>query len=134
MAKIQQGIDPDAKPKRQKDELQQGGRFTDATRSRMRFPHFRIRTLMIAVAVVAVLAAGFVRCKQRQDRFAELASRYDRESELLPGIWSGPGEAYEGPLGLPYRRGEYLDQMSLKYRSAASHPWLPVPPDPPPPE
>jgi hypothetical protein len=97
----------------------------------MRLPRMTTRRWMLAVAVVAVLAAGFVWCKRRHDRFAELASSYYRESESLPAFWSGSIEAFEGPQGLPYRRRGYLHLLSVKYEYAARHPWLPVELDPP---
>ena len=47
----------------------------------MRFPRFRIRTLMIAVAVAALLSATPSHMRRRSVQFSELAQRHHKEVE-----------------------------------------------------
>jgi hypothetical protein len=110
----------------------------------MRLPRFRIRTLMIAVAVVATMSWVAVRLRQRSERFYwESLSMEGRRIE-----WAAGAELYEYDCNraadpLPddvrgairhRRRANYYLALQRKYRDAARRPWLPVPPDPPPPE
>jgi hypothetical protein len=93
----------------------------------MRLPRFRLRTLMIAVAVAGIALDLHTRsCASRQ-----LAVYHDKESlKLLPC-----GE-HERLFDARRQRAWiwwHLD-LAAKYRRAADHPWLPVPPDPPPPK
>jgi hypothetical protein len=81
-------------------------------------PRFTVRTLMIAVAIVAVAAAIAVGLRRRSQRFMRLA--YDHEDMS----YTRPGD----PVA------SYHDRLSWKYQQAARYPWLSVPPDPPEPE
>ena len=99
----------------------------------MLVPRFRIRTLMIAVAVAGALMAA----ELTRRRWAELAVEYRKAA------------AFHSSLAEVYRSGAHLDsrvedpaetsrlvsrqlRLAEKYRRAARYPWLPVVPDPPP--
>ena len=84
----------------------------------MRLPRLTTRRLMVLVAVAAILAAGAVEGERRRARFHELAVYYSWR--LLRSSTA--------------RHGAYFAMMRQKYLRAARYPWLPVPPDPPPPE
>jgi hypothetical protein len=100
----------------------------------MRPPRFRIRTLMIAVAVVAIsLCVEVVR--RRQEKYRCLALRHEILEELLKhGHHYGEGYPSSDYLEVRRRLAKYHAQMKTKYVQAARYPWLSVPPDPPPPE
>src|SRR4051794_18059328 len=100
----------------------------------MRLPRvrFRVRRLMIAVAVVALLAGGAVEGERRRARFHQLAVHYiQRELQYSVFSYSGPGgehrrKQWEAHLRQTARHRAYYDEMSQKYRRAAKYPWLPV--------
>jgi hypothetical protein len=95
----------------------------------MRLPRFRLRALMLVIAVVVLLIGGVAELPRRRERFQRYASYHTWES-----IPSGPG--YPESLDEAARRGrsEWQAALAKKYRRAARHPWLPVWPDPPEPE
>lgn len=104
----------------------------------MRAPRFRLRTLMLAVAIVAVALAADV-CYRRHAAFglraeqcrrgasaaymseqaARLRNRFDHDPRTTAAF---------------FQRAEYYEALGAKYQRAARYPWLPVAPDPPPPE
>jgi hypothetical protein len=102
----------------------------------MRVPKFRIRTLMIAVAVLGIAfggIAGLQRMDQRRQRLRALArnhlqrgvvNRLALEGSVAHGAVKADTERYR-------MRAEYYDALKLKYEYAARHPWLPVSSDPP---
>jgi hypothetical protein len=127
----------------------------------MRFPRFRLRTLMIAVAVIAVVIPPGIEaqrlgqvssrrqllaamCKGRED---SLRSDAQRHATMLAAeeaqFAAAPMSAALRELRSQYikeRRGEReelnrkLDDaaaLTRKYERAARYPWLPVAPDPP---
>ena len=107
----------------------------------MRFPRFRLRTLMTLVAIVAMLLG-------RSVHFSNLARHHARERTRLI---SGDLDLYlvmapdprGGPMhpdsGLPIARVvvpirafvSYHLELEKKYDSASRYPWLPVAADPP---
>ena len=111
----------------------------------MRPPRFRLRTLLIAVAVMGVALGAWGRIEGRRARMLGLAEEhrsrivglsidrdYARLGVSLCDITTGyplrpvtPGER---------RRDRWHFRLYLKYQDAAARPWLPVAPDPPPPE
>ena len=102
----------------------------------MRVPKFRIRTLMIAVAVLGIAfggLAGLQRMDQRRQRLRALAqnhlqrgivNRLTLEGLVAHGAAKADIERYR-------MRTEYHHALNLKYEYAARHPWLPVSSDPP---
>jgi len=84
----------------------------------MTLPQFRVRTLLIIVAVVACAFGGYAALQRRSAALYARAQRHAMLSVLSKG---------------PYSE-RYHQDMTEKYRRASLYPWLPVSPDPPPPE
>jgi hypothetical protein len=101
----------------------------------MRVPKFRIRTLMIAVAVLEIAfggRAGLQRMDLRRRRFLAL-----ERNHLQRGIVDRP--TLEGSVAHQAAKAdteryemlaEYHHALNLKYEYTARHPWLPVSSDP----
>jgi hypothetical protein len=120
----------------------------------MRLPRFRLRTLMVAVAVIA-LAVGSLRGHARLKRhsewysgravfFARRGLPYRRNLALTPAEWEAKVIEYRranegawfkmgaGPSPAECRRLlPYYESLRRKYERAARYPWLPVGADPP---
>jgi hypothetical protein len=114
----------------------------------MRLPRFRLRTLMVVVAVAGIVSGAEV-MQTRRLNFLKRAKDYAgrewrtrRDWEVATGSFKGKGEnvlcgqmwralVEEVPY-LPSRLA-YYSRMRAKYEHAARYPWLPVAPDPPPP-
>jgi hypothetical protein len=77
---------------------------------------------MIAVAVVAVVLA----ICERRTRFQRLAREHDELESLVVGI--------DAQSRKPLAWAQWRSRMADKYYRAARYPWLPVGPDPPPPQ
>ena len=102
----------------------------------MPFPlvRFTVRRMMVVVAIVAVLAGTACWLARRRVRFLAIAATHrasgfgiDPSSRYydFPGDWA---------LKEVSPRNRWHAEMSFRYRYAADHPWLLVPPDPPEPE
>jgi hypothetical protein len=127
----------------------------------VRLPRFRLRTLMIAVAAVAVIGAGTIygRARIRQVQAAQHTARAMRwrnaeaiASEGLTRVdqyalnardagdvvefadWSARAKLWLADIVRYRKLAEHYQRLGEKYDRAARYPWLPVPPDPPPPE
>jgi hypothetical protein len=158
----------------------------------MHLPRFRLQTMMVAVAVVALVLGGILwtdRLRRQSAYYDFVAKAYELEAknhgsfikfyrELAeerrrPEIHFGQGyqhapfltNDYGGRLTVPRQdewwpydtrpydpdperdqvnlralavreqnRSGYFARLGAKYRRAARYPWLPVKPDPPPPE
>jgi hypothetical protein len=90
----------------------------------MRPPRFRLRTLMIVVAIVGIVF-GLAR------RSAVYHQQAERQLQILEmeDFPSGPNDPLHFNLFI-----EYHVRLMDKYNRAARYPWFPVPPDPPPPQ
>jgi hypothetical protein len=117
----------------------------------MKPPRFRLRALMIAVAILALLAFG-ESMRRRQERYLELAADHATmewgQAIRAQAARATPPIGVDGPgASLLYYWGndpkaveqatilvEYHAAMRRKYERAARQPWLPVEPDPPEPE
>ena len=98
----------------------------------MRVPKFRIRTLMIAVAVLGIAfggLAGLRQMDQRRQRFRALARNHLVNRLTLIGL--AEHQAAKADTERYRMRAEYHLALNQKYQYAASHPWLPVSSDPP---
>lgn len=91
----------------------------------MRLPRFRLRTLLIVVAVVAV---GFG-LWHRSQRLSKVAALHRRRIAM---VWMADLELLT--KGWTPEKQNWHREMSGKYDYYAAHPWLPVPPDPPEPK
>jgi len=91
----------------------------------MRLPRFRVRTLMIAVGVAALLVWGAM-MGARSYIFYRLAGEYGAHERGWREIAARRQESAE--FGLEC--AEYFAQLAGKYGRAMWRPWLPVAPDP----
>jgi hypothetical protein len=120
----------------------------------MRMPRFRLRTLMIAVAVVAVGLVGVnslpvTRTRQQarqntaywhnvfaisQSQFARM--QFHQREALRRGEFPVdlPEAEWPAKLDRALRSAEWHEALARKYECAAHYPWLPVPADPPEPK
>ena len=111
----------------------------------MRPPRFRLRTLLVAVAVVALaLGAGMI--LQRQSILRRTAAYHERmervQAAKVRGIENLARAATTPELAAETRAdamveariGAHHARLKQKYRRMSTRPWLPVAPDPPPPE
>lgn len=105
----------------------------------MRLPRLRftVRSLMVAVAILGVLALVFrsYETNRRKVRFDALAN-YHRMMEVTTAVErygpDGAGHNVHSTLATP--RSQFHNQMSWKYENASNQPWLPVESDPPEPK
>jgi hypothetical protein len=79
---------------------------------------------MIAVLIASVLLSGFVMLR-RAAHFMRLAAVHEHLAyQLRPA--AGPSTDPKG--------ADHNEKLARMYQRAATRPWLPVEPDPPPPE
>jgi hypothetical protein len=102
----------------------------------MRLPRFRVRTLMLAEGVVALLVWGAMMGTRSYVDY-RLARSYSFEER---GRRENAAKARGKPsrartVGAVYgpQSAEYHAPLAEKYRRAMWRPWMPVAPDPPPP-
>ena len=116
----------------------------------MRLPRFRIRlrTMLILVAIVALVIGGLARRERQRDllhrrqSYTLLARRY-AQAERFHKWWASLGERLEATFGDARwyqtvllevseveRVAEEEGLMRVKYERAAAAPWLPIEPDP----
>ncbi len=95
----------------------------------MRWPRFRVRTLLVLVVLAGVSIGGCV-LWQRSVEYRRRADGYADPGYI--GFMTGwsPAEVERYNVA----RKAYFAEMARKYDRAARYPWLPVAPDPPPPE
>jgi hypothetical protein len=98
----------------------------------MRLPRFRVRTLMIAVSVVALLVWVAMMGTQSYDyyRRARLYSIQERlwREHAQRDLGQGATRTIAARWGLQI--ADYYAPLARKYRRAMWRPWLPVAPDP----
>jgi hypothetical protein len=91
----------------------------------MRLPRYRVRTLMIAVVVAALLVWGTTMAS-RSLGYYQRAREYGTQERGWRAIASRGG----GDARFASECTEYFIQLTAKYRRAMWRPWLPVAPDP----
>ena len=93
----------------------------------MRLPHFRVRTLMMAVAVVAFLIWSAMMAS-KSFVYYQRASEYGEKERG----WGRIADRPDQPGGPEFRLRcvEYFAALTRKYRRAMWHPWESVAPDP----
>jgi len=93
---------------------------------------------MALVAVAAMVLAG-VRLWRLRESYLERAAMHrrleasTRRIAKYSGAMSRIGAEPPGADAALNKRAEYRAELGRKYERAARYPWLPVPPDPPPP-
>jgi len=103
-------------------------------------PRMTTRRWMLAVATVAMLCAGGLTIYRRSAHFQALAEHHGSKAGVLQLTGPNGGPAGEirilGINDVPINRklADWHLELRDKYRAASRRPWLPVPPDPPPPE
>jgi len=102
-------------------------------------PRFRIKTLMIAVVIIALSFGGLVwlqRMDQRRQGFLAQAREHERQEAVNRLTLQGLLMHGAASPSLERHRvlTEYHHALDLKYTRYARYPWLPVQPDPPLPE
>jgi hypothetical protein len=91
----------------------------------MRLPHFRVRTLMLVVGVVALLIWGAMMGSQSYDYY-----RRAREYGANEHGWREIAARGRWDARFASECAEYFTQLARKYRRAMWRPWMPVAPDP----
>jgi hypothetical protein len=117
----------------------------------MRVPRerFTVRTLMVAVAVVAILFGGVIelpRLWSLRQQYLGFAEKYGYWETRLNGVVGirqeityyslrQPRGSEPSPARLARMKAEasYYARLRAKYERAAHRPWVPVAPDPAPP-
>lgn len=97
----------------------------------MRLPRFRIRTLMVAVAIAALAIGSWAIVERRRGRFLQIASYHKDRSVSIRAV-DYLGMSDEAQTQWTDIENWHI-QMTEKYEKAARIPWLPVGTDPPPP-
>lgn len=102
----------------------------------MRLPRFRIRTIMLAVAAIAIAIAGYMAF----ETMAKQRAYYLWRARLCQAEWWLAGPAADDPIpsaeAIAYvgQKREQIKRKQQKYEHAARYPWLSVAPDPSEPE
>jgi hypothetical protein len=91
----------------------------------MKPPRFRLRMLMLAVAVVALLVWSAMMGLRSYEYFRRAREYGTQERGWRESAARNPGMAEFGS-----QCAEYFAELSRKYRRAMWRPWSPVPPDP----
>ena len=105
----------------------------------MRPPRFRLRTLLILVALSAVPLA-LIQVRRRREHYRVQAELHGSLEQFFRAGIAGMGATIGGRTSSQLRsireprRVAYHAALRAKYERAAARPWLPVPPDPPPPD
>ena len=92
----------------------------------MRRPKLKLGSLMIIIAVIAVILQLYVRYDNFTSKSKFHAAESVKHSIRFIDIKTGVTTVSWGTT-----LSEWHDQLAEKYRLAARHPWLPVAPDPP---
>lgn len=94
-------------------------------RVKMRLPRFRVRTLLVLVAVVAVLIWGSMMGVRSFDYYRRAnfygSQEYGWRQIAARGRWDAKFAS---------ECAEYFAHLTRKYRRATWRPWMPVTPDP----
>jgi hypothetical protein len=106
----------------------------------MRLPRYRLRTLLIAVAVAALGMGTIVGLARRRESYLRQAAQHRKLSSdarlYAMSIdrrylhW-GPSEPERAEMVAYERRGDDHAALQAKCERAARYPWLPVDPDRP---
>jgi hypothetical protein len=111
--------------------------------------HWRLRTMLVGVAALAVVLASAAAVHRRAEHFRRLAAYHLQACDFLLDQAGGPvkclqvgeGEDWDTELEkrfavrgdrkyAAYKAAKYHEELFEKYRKAAEGPWLPVAADP----
>src|SRR5438093_482947 len=98
----------------------------------MHLPQFRLRTLMIAVAVVGSVIGSAIELSRRSERFRTIAAYHAALAEGEVERVSCP--EYPGYCYRATSLGRWRWGIVRKYEHGARYPWLPLALDPPKPD
>jgi hypothetical protein len=99
----------------------------------MRAMRFRLRTLMILVAIVGILSGVGVRLWLRSERYDREFLKHNVETLRLETLLAKNQVASSEERKF-WARLHWHYQMAVRFHYAAAHPWLPAPVDLPEPE
>jgi hypothetical protein len=104
----------------------------------MRWPRrrFRLSTALIAVAVLGIIF-GLQRIRFLAKEYGFLSRKHWNALLAYDDVYAPPDGLSPELVRIRAHQEvmrQYHGSLSEKYCIAASHPWLPVPPDPPPPK
>jgi hypothetical protein len=97
---------------------------------------FKIGRTLVAVALVGLAtgAAGrgtwYLRLSARYRALSDKHAAMAEQAPMARGHFPGPGRTYRDIEWSSPERGYHL-RLKQKYDEAATHPWLPIEPDPP---
>jgi hypothetical protein len=97
----------------------------------MRLPGFRVRTLMIVVAIIAALCYCRI-LQRRRTEFLSRATNLANNEQFYRGL--EPVRSATAQRLEFLRLAERFAKQRRAYERAARYPWLPVPPEPPEPK
>src|SRR5262249_44783875 len=94
----------------------------------VRLPRMTTRRWMVAVVIMGCVMGG-IQIERRREELVDRADWY----RIFVYIWEERRAAEPNDADAP-RFIAYFESLETKYQQAARSPWLPVEPDPPPPE
>ena len=102
----------------------------------MRLPRFHLRTLLLVVALAAVLLAVAVELGRRRSEYLRRTAYHAYEGRYGGSVFGDGVVLHDDPKGgkpamTSLAKIEHHARLAEKYQYAAAHPWLPVAADPP---
>ena len=93
-------------------------------------PRMRLKTAMMAIAVLALLLGAWVGLGRRARRFEALALRYGKEANRIETLWVAGPTLPPGEPDMLMEQIHWNDSVANAFRLAASRPWVPGDPRP----
>ncbi len=90
----------------------------------------RLRTAMVAVAVLAVILGTGVGLRRRARQLDALFLQYGREANHLENVWRDARPTPPGEPDVLMEQIHWHDSVAYEYRLAAARPWFPFDPEP----
>ena len=105
----------------------------------MRLPRFHLWTLLLIVALSALLLAVGAELGRRRSEYLRRAAYHAREGQYGGSVFGDGVVLRDNPKGgkpvmTSLTKIEHHARLAEKYQYAAAHPWLPVAADPPEPQ
>lgn len=102
----------------------------------MRLPRFHLRTLLLMVALAALLLAIAAGLGRRRREYLRRAAYHAHEGRYGGDVFGDGVVLRNNPKGgkpvmTSLAKIEHHARLAEKYQYAAAHPWLPVTADPP---